>query len=219
MHRINAHELSESQNWNIVDLRSHEEREALGFIPGSLVLPTSNVDATVKWLEDLVDDHPIVIYCTSGARSEVLVRELVGLTERAILDLEGGVLAWQQAGLPCSFGDPDDCHDLESSPQDFLLALRSCFVGQTVETILDHDIEVNPVELFEQCQARTQPLDYPDTPSYLRAIVDHAAHISRLLGTSLDSIARNVDWAYSNIAHHNKQLLEQRVTDCVASLS
>ena len=58
-------------------------------------------NAVEDHLSDLPDrDARIVVYCRSGPMSEIAARALVGLGYTDILDVAGGMMAWEEAGMP-----------------------------------------------------------------------------------------------------------------------
>jgi rhodanese-related sulfurtransferase len=89
----------------LVDIReAHEWAGAR--IPGATWLPMSAID---DWYPDLPTDGEILVYCHSGHRSRSVVRALVeqaGLDN--VFDLTGGIVAWDEAGLPVDVGPLGD---------------------------------------------------------------------------------------------------------------
>jgi glyoxylase-like metal-dependent hydrolase (beta-lactamase superfamily II)/rhodanese-related sulfurtransferase len=83
-----------------IDVREpHEFRE--GHIPDSELVPLRTVaDAAVGWPHD----EPLVIVCRSGRRSAQAIRELVPLGFTRLLNLQGGVVEWRNAGLALDSG-------------------------------------------------------------------------------------------------------------------
>jgi rhodanese-related sulfurtransferase len=88
----------------IVDIRPEWQRRELGEIPGSLIVeynhllwrlhPTSDArvaqaDVQRRW----------IVVCTEGYTSSLAARSLVSLGLDAA-DIEGGIVAWREAGLP-----------------------------------------------------------------------------------------------------------------------
>jgi rhodanese-related sulfurtransferase len=95
--RINAHELADQlaeQRVKVIDVREPMEY-AGGHISGSLNVPLSRITQA-----DL-PRGPLVLVCHSGNRSSQALSQLLRLGHSVPLaDLEGGIPAWQQAGLP-----------------------------------------------------------------------------------------------------------------------
>ncbi len=43
---------------------------------------------------------PLAVYCRSGRMSAIAVEALAGLGYASIVELDGGMIAWQEAGRP-----------------------------------------------------------------------------------------------------------------------
>jgi rhodanese-related sulfurtransferase len=95
--RINAHELADQlaeQRVTVIDVREPMEY-AGGHIAGSLNVPLSRITQA-----DL-PRGPLVLVCHSGNRSAQALAQLLQQGHpHPLSDLEGGIPAWQQAGLP-----------------------------------------------------------------------------------------------------------------------
>jgi rhodanese-related sulfurtransferase len=95
--RLRAHQLAEQ--WRDGSVAVIDVREPMEFvgahIPGSRNVPLGKL-ATAD-----LPVTPFVLVCQSGARSQrgLVVLQRRGLTQ-PLSDLEGGLMAWQQAGLP-----------------------------------------------------------------------------------------------------------------------
>ena len=87
----------------LVDLRSNDEREATGVIPGSIQIGRS----VLEWRADPTSDghdarlagRRLVLVCAQGYSSSLAAASLVELGVDAG-DLVGGFEAWVAAGLP-----------------------------------------------------------------------------------------------------------------------
>ncbi|MBE2253492.1 MAG: rhodanese-like domain-containing protein [Myxococcus sp.] len=81
----------------IIDVREpHEFVGELGHVPGSTLVPLSSVPAhAVTW--DKSAEYLLV--CRSGARSAQAAQALTRTGFQKVMNLVGGMLAWNQAGL------------------------------------------------------------------------------------------------------------------------
>ncbi len=76
----------------ILDVRSPGEHEQLGHIPGSWLLPLDLVASAPSVLP--VDGRPVLVYCEHGVRSVAASRLLVEAGVTNVLNLAGGMAAW-----------------------------------------------------------------------------------------------------------------------------
>jgi rhodanese-related sulfurtransferase len=89
----------------LVDIREPEERAQHGFIPGAIhtargMLEFAADPTSAYYHPDFDPGARIILYCASGGRSALAASmlQLLGYTRMAHLD--GGLRAWQAAGLP-----------------------------------------------------------------------------------------------------------------------
>ncbi len=172
----------------LLDVRPRAERLGeMGFIPGSMAMRIEPVDELRARLDAL--EGPVVLYCLSGRRSAEL-RDRMG----DVLNLEGGILAWKAQGLSvCQEDGPRSSLELTSCSREFLARLRSCFLGQSIETLLDQDMEFDPLELFRRVLSEATSASHGALE--LERLVELASFHSWRLGTDLDHLVQNTNWA------------------------
>ena len=100
--------VAQSEGALLVDTRSHEERRRSGIIPGSLHIPlsvlpwrldpASDPEFRSPYVEGL--DQHIVLVCAHGHSSSLAAAMLQDLGFARATDLDGGVAAWEEKGLP-----------------------------------------------------------------------------------------------------------------------
>jgi rhodanese-related sulfurtransferase len=87
----------------LVDLRSVDERERTGTIPGSVHVPRSvlewRADPTSEWHDPELAGKRLVLVCAQGYSSSLAAASLVQLGVPAG-DLDGGFEAWSSTGFP-----------------------------------------------------------------------------------------------------------------------
>ena len=82
----------------VIDVRSREEFDGpLGHVPGSRCVPLEDLEQASGTLPT---DVPILIACRSGRRSAIACERLDALTPARAVNLAGGMIAWNEAGLP-----------------------------------------------------------------------------------------------------------------------
>ena len=80
----------------LVDVREHAEFAA-GRIAGARLLPLGELE---RRLAELDRTRPVVCVCRSGSRSRKGAEKLEALGFTNVQHLDGGLMAWEQAGLP-----------------------------------------------------------------------------------------------------------------------
>jgi rhodanese-related sulfurtransferase len=94
----------------LVDLRSTDERERTGVIPGSKHVPRSvlewRADPTCEWHDPELAGRRLVLVCAHGFSSSLAAASLVALGLDAG-DVDGGFEAWVAAGLPVGVGSTE----------------------------------------------------------------------------------------------------------------
>ncbi|HSH01649.1 MAG TPA: rhodanese-like domain-containing protein [Anaerolineae bacterium] len=91
-------ELDKGSDVVVVDVRSAGEY-AGGHVAGSRLLPLFTLPLRHN---ELPKDKRIVCVCRSGARSQAACEQLVSLGFTDVINLQGGMMAWERAGLPVS---------------------------------------------------------------------------------------------------------------------
>ena len=81
----------------LLDVRTDQEYRHDGHIQGTRHIPLSNLEQRSG---KLPKDRPIVCVCRSGNRSRTACRQLANQGFTEVINLAGGMVAWQRAGLP-----------------------------------------------------------------------------------------------------------------------
>ena len=101
MDPVTAHE--ERDGVQFLDVREPYEWDA-GHIEGAVHIPMGELNAR---RDEIAEDRMVVAVCRSGARSDQVAQALVraGYTAE---NLDGGMQAWERAGLPFVATDGSD---------------------------------------------------------------------------------------------------------------
>jgi rhodanese-related sulfurtransferase len=93
-----AIELINREDAVVVDVRPMADFSA-GHIVKSINIPMNSFKNQISQLEKH-KDKPIIIACRSGAQSSAVCRQLRSEGFEKVYNLQGGILAWQNANLP-----------------------------------------------------------------------------------------------------------------------
>jgi rhodanese-related sulfurtransferase len=86
----------------VIDVRSSDEYVA-GHLPESRNIPLGQLEERAGEL-DKFKDMPLIIICQTGARSDGACAKLEKLGFSKVNNLQGGINAWRDAGLPVKKG-------------------------------------------------------------------------------------------------------------------
>ena len=84
----------------IVDVREIAEF-VQARVPGAALVPMS---AFATRYEELPKDRPLLVMCASGNRSQAAAAHLLRNGWTDVVNVTGGIVAWEKAGLPVSHG-------------------------------------------------------------------------------------------------------------------
>jgi rhodanese-related sulfurtransferase len=80
----------------LIDVREQSEYDA-GHIPGVTLIPMADVATR---LSEIPQDKTVIVTCRSGRRSGEITEYLRQQGYDKVHNMQGGILAWEQAGLP-----------------------------------------------------------------------------------------------------------------------
>ena len=95
---LNATHLINHSDAVLLDVRETKEYEG-GRLPNAVHIPLSQLDGRAAELAKF-KGRPIIAYCASGARSRMAGNALAGQGFTELYNLDGGIKAWKDAGLP-----------------------------------------------------------------------------------------------------------------------
>jgi rhodanese-related sulfurtransferase len=96
---------AERERGDVVFLDVREPVEWEHHIPGAVQIPRGLLEfaadpASPRHHEALRPDARVVVYCRSGVRAALAALTLTTMGYENVVNLEGGITAWQAAGLP-----------------------------------------------------------------------------------------------------------------------
>ena len=100
---IDVHELKQridnpDKTLILLDVRTVSEYQS-GHIKDSINIPHDQLILNVNIL-DQYRNQPIVVFCRSGRRAQLVIDVLIEKKFGQIVDLEGDILAWKRSGFP-----------------------------------------------------------------------------------------------------------------------
>jgi len=96
---LQATQLINREDALVVDVREPGEYGS-GHILGAKNVPVSRIDSAGSEIAAKRKDKPVIVYCDNGSRSAKAAATLRSQGFSRVVNLSGGLGAWQQAGLP-----------------------------------------------------------------------------------------------------------------------
>ena len=96
---VQATQLINREDALILDVRDPGEYGS-GHILGAKNVPLTRIEAGGSEIAPKRKDKPVIVYCDTGKRSAKAVAALRSQGFSRVVNLSGGLGAWQQAGLP-----------------------------------------------------------------------------------------------------------------------
>lgn len=91
-------QVSASEDAQFVDVRQPDEWAATGVPAGARLISLAQFEQRAP--AELAKDKPVYVICNSGNRSRVAAEALIRLGYSQVYNVNGGLQAWLQAGLP-----------------------------------------------------------------------------------------------------------------------
>lgn len=107
--------ISQDYDAYLLDVRQPEEYEA-GHLKGAHLLNWLDSDQFMAKAGELDKSKTIYVYCRSGRRSNEAANYLAGLGYK-VVDMDGGILAWEKSGRPIVSGATPEADDPASGSQ------------------------------------------------------------------------------------------------------
>lgn len=167
--------LHELKNVQLVDVRTPEEYQS-GFIKGAVNINLNAADFSSN-IEKLDKEKPVMVYCKGGGRSAKAAAQLKKAGFKNVYDLEGGIMAWQNAELPVENTAPVSLTANKFTPADF----DSLVSGKALVLI---DFYANWCAPCKKMEPILQKLSetYKGKVEIVRINVDEAVDLSKKLG-------------------------------------
>lgn len=102
MKLVQPAEVSRQASPFILDVRTPSEHQSLN-IPGAVLQPLHQLDAAK--VRELAGNSPCYVLCRSGQRARQAAEKLEGAGLSEVCVIDGGILAWEQAGLSVARGE------------------------------------------------------------------------------------------------------------------
>ena len=94
--------LKERRDVYLLDVRTPGEYQQMRLADAHLI----PIDQVTRRIDEIPKNRPVIIYCAVGSRSAQVFNFLARKGYQEVYNLDGGIYAWAQRGLPILQGQP-----------------------------------------------------------------------------------------------------------------
>jgi rhodanese-related sulfurtransferase len=94
--------LKERRDVYLLDVRTPGEYQQMRLADAHLI----PIDQVTRRIDEIPKNRPVIIYCAVGSRSAQVFNFLARKGYQEVYNLDGGIYAWAQRGLPVLQGRP-----------------------------------------------------------------------------------------------------------------
>ncbi len=181
----------------VIDVRTEKEY-AEGHLSNAVNLDYLNEDSFAQEIATLDKTKNYYVYCRSGRRSHgaAVKMQTLGLQ---VVDMEGGWLAWTEAGMPTAT-DADSqaiARETFATKSGKQLVIGLVKHGSLSMSYEGYEIQIDPVASYGK------PTDYAAMPKADLILVTHE-HADHLDAQAIETLTKDETVLYLNERSHNK---------------
>ena len=210
------HQVIAEPDVQLVDVRTQAEYDR-GYIVGAMNIDWQSSDFADDAAQLLDKSHTVALYCRAGHRSHAAARKLYAMGYKHIVELQGGLEAWQAAGKTVQ-ANVFECDEFRT-PGGQSVKLNALMHGSIWIEAADKQIFVDPVS-----QLGNRSVDYTTMPTADFILITHEHHdhldkqaihnLSHDVYTQLIANRSSVDILGQGIAMANGD--RRQLTDCIS---
>lgn len=122
--------LVNDEDYFIIDVRNKEEYNQ-GHLDGAFLIPLDEIKQRVA---EIPRNKPVIVYCRTGIRSSEAANILIEGGFKAVYDMKGGIVEWQNRGCPV-VQENSNVENTNNENQGFV----TLSVAEVYEIVVNHE--------------------------------------------------------------------------------